>query len=136
MQFLRIVGTINDVQLVERLGVPYERKAEGIARALMKWYTGLTVRPAPEFYASDEWKRIRYRALAMYPHKCMCCGQTEDRRHRMHVDHILPRSLFPALELAFDNLQILCEDCNVGKSNHDFTDWRSKAQRQCAKRAT
>jgi 5-methylcytosine-specific restriction endonuclease McrA len=43
----------------------------------------------------------------------------------MHVDHILPRSKFPELELDIDNLQVLCEECNLAKSNIDTTDWRS-----------
>jgi 5-methylcytosine-specific restriction endonuclease McrA len=42
----------------------------------------------------------------------------------MHVDHIKPRSKYPALELAEDNLQVLCELCNIGKSNTNETDWR------------
>lgn len=42
----------------------------------------------------------------------------------MHVDHIKPRSKYPALELVLSNLQVLCEDCNLGKLAHDETDWR------------
>ena len=43
---------------------------------------------------------------------------------RIVVDHIKPRSRFPGLELDPDNLQILCSDCNMGKSNDDCTDFR------------
>jgi len=43
---------------------------------------------------------------------------------QIHVDHIKPRSKFPELELVFDNLQVLCDDCNIGKSNVDSTDFR------------
>jgi 5-methylcytosine-specific restriction endonuclease McrA len=46
----------------------------------------------------------------------------------MHVDHIKPRSLFPLLAADPENLQVLCEDCNVGKSNVDTTDWRPVAE--------
>ena len=42
----------------------------------------------------------------------------------MHVDHIKPRKLYPALALDVNNLQILCEVCNHGKGNWDMTDWR------------
>jgi len=42
----------------------------------------------------------------------------------MHIDHIKPRSKYPELTFVFENLQVLCEDCNVGKSNLDETDWR------------
>ena len=51
----------------------------------------------------------------------MVCGSTE----RIHVDHIKPRSKYPELELDINNLQVLCEDCNIGKSNIDETDWRT-----------
>lgn len=42
----------------------------------------------------------------------------------MHVDHIKPRSKYPHLAYDVNNLQVLCQDCNFGKSNHDETDWR------------
>ena len=40
------------------------------------------------------------------------------------MDHIKPVSKFPKLRLAESNLQVLCEDCNMGKSAWDETDWR------------
>ena len=53
----------------------------------------------------------------------MLCAKTKGV---MHVDHIKPRSKFPDLELEFDNLQILCKACNLGKSNKDQTDFRQR----------
>ncbi|WP_106598587.1 HNH endonuclease [Dyadobacter jiangsuensis] len=53
----------------------------------------------------------------------MCCGLTPPRA-KMHVDHIKPRSKFPRLELDINNLQILCQYCNIGKSNLYEDDWR------------
>jgi hypothetical protein len=44
----------------------------------------------------------------------MCCYSTTKP---LHVDHIKPVSKYPELKLEFDNLQILCENCNLGKSN-------------------
>lgn len=41
----------------------------------------------------------------------------------MHVDHIRPRSKFPELALALDNLQVLRSLCNEAKSNLDMTEW-------------
>lgn len=35
-----------------------------------------------------------------------------------------PPSKFPDLALVLANLQILCEDCNLGKMARDQTDWR------------
>ena len=55
----------------------------------------------------------------------MCCGRSrKDHGVVIHVDHIKPRSKYPHLALVFENMQILCEDCNLGKSNVDATDWR------------
>jgi len=75
-----------------------------------------------DFYMTRAWRDLRYRVLRTYGPKCMCCGASGV----MHVDHIKPRSKYPALELVFDNLQVLCEPCNMGKSNTDETDWRPK----------
>lgn len=78
------------------------------------------------FYKSREWLELRYRVLRTYKAKCMCCGRGP-REHgiTIHVDHIKPRSKFPKLELNFSNMQLLCADCNMGKSNIDNTDWRA-----------
>jgi 5-methylcytosine-specific restriction endonuclease McrA len=54
----------------------------------------------------------------------MLCGRRAGNGVVIHVDHIKPRSLYPELALEFSNLQVLCMDCNQGKSNRDFTDWR------------
>lgn len=77
------------------------------------------------FYDSNQWRRLRYKVLTFYGRKCMCCGAMEGQ---MHVDHIKPRSRFPHLQYDFENLQILCADCNLGKSNDDCIDYRKKKQ--------
>jgi 5-methylcytosine-specific restriction endonuclease McrA len=79
---------------------------------------------SPEFLASYEWRTLRMEVLTKYGPRCMCCGATPDDGLRMHVDHIKPRKKYPGLALIFDNLQVLCEVCNHGKSNWDETDWR------------
>lgn len=81
-------------------------------------------RSAEEFYRSDEWRRLRYKALRKYGGKCQCCGAPPALNAPLHVDHIKPRSRFPELALDIDNLQVLCEDCNLGKGASDTTDWR------------
>lgn len=78
------------------------------------------------FYFSREWRELRYQALKANDGKCSCCGRGASSGAVLHVDHIQPRSKFPALELMLSNLQVLCEDCNVGKSNKDVTDWRPR----------
>ena len=77
------------------------------------------------FYESREWRNLRYKVLKKHGAKCQCCGRSAKDGIIIHVDHIKPRSKFPELELNEDNLQILCEDCNLGKSNRDDTDWRA-----------
>jgi len=78
-----------------------------------------------DFYMSREWRSLRVRVLEKYECKCMMCGRSPKLHNVVvHVDHIKPRSKHPELSLAFDNLQLLCEDCNLGKSNKYDTDWR------------
>lgn len=76
-----------------------------------------------DFYRSPAWREVRYKALVLHGRACMCCGEMPPKII-LHVDHIKPRSKYPQLELELDNLQILCEDCNLGKSNKDDTDFR------------
>ena len=76
-----------------------------------------------DFYKTREWRDVRYKALVKFGKKCQACGETSGF---IHVDHILPRSKHPKLELDIENLQVLCEACNIGKSNTDTTDWRYK----------
>ena len=76
-----------------------------------------------EFYKTREWREVRYKALVKFGKKCQACGETSGY---IHVGHILPRSKHPERELDINNLQVLCEACNIGKSNTDTTDWRDK----------
>ena len=77
-----------------------------------------------DFYESREWLNLRYRVLKEHGAKCMLCNATRSNGLRMHVDHIKPRSKHPELELDFDNMQVLCERCNIGKGNTDDSDFR------------
>lgn len=77
-----------------------------------------------DFYASREWRVLRYSALKLHGAACQCCGSSAKDGKVMHVDHIKPRSKYPGLELTLSNLQVLCEDCNLGKLHLDETDWR------------
>jgi len=77
-----------------------------------------------EFYACDEWRYVRYEALLLNDGRCECCGRGKHQGIILHVDHIKPRSRYPALQLRVDNLQVLCIDCNMGKQAWDETDWR------------
>lgn len=117
-----------------RLGVPPPKnKADGY-KLLNQFCGGFVAKPAaspdfkgdvnsPEFLESYQWRRLRIVVLKKYGARCGCCGATS-KEVRLHVDHIKPRRLFPALALVESNLQVLCEVCNHGKGNWDQTDWR------------
>lgn len=104
-------------------------------RVVLKKTDGSVVllqRPAPVkpeitragFYWSDEWRAVRYSALRASRGVCELCGAAPAKGSPLHVDHIKPRSRYPELELDPKNLQVLCQDCNLGKSNTDSIDWR------------
>lgn len=75
------------------------------------------------FYSTWAWRKLRYKVIKHYGKTCMACNAS-GKDVQIQVDHIKPRSLFPELALDFENMQTLCADCNMGKSNIDFTDWR------------
>ncbi len=77
------------------------------------------------FYASWEWKKLRYAMLLKFGPVCMLCG-ANNREAKICVDHIIPLSRDWNKRLKKDNLQILCNECNMGKSNDDTTDFRSE----------
>lgn len=74
------------------------------------------------FYSSPKWLKLRYDVLLLYGGRCQLCSSANTE---LHVDHIKPRSKYPKLELDPNNLQVLCRDCNLGKSNKDETDFRN-----------
>ena len=83
--------------------------------------------PPESFYDSMKWRELRYRVLAKHGGSCMLCKTGGSKGKPIQVDHIKPRSKYPALELVEGNLQVLCRSCNHGKSNTDETDFRFKA---------
>jgi 5-methylcytosine-specific restriction endonuclease McrA len=59
----------------------------------------------------------RQRALVLMRDgaKCRLCGANPQSGALLHVDHIMPWSR--GGETVLENLQILCQQCNIGKSN-------------------
>ena len=78
------------------------------------------------FYKSSAWKKLRYKVLKTSNGKCALCGCGAADGVVLHVDHIIPRSKRPDLSLDANNLQVLCDACNLAKSNRDEIDWRRK----------
>jgi 5-methylcytosine-specific restriction endonuclease McrA len=60
---------------------------------------------------------LRARVLARDRHTCVKCGASPSARKGtiLHVDHVIPFSR--GGKCVFDNLQTLCEACNLGKGN-------------------
>ncbi len=83
-----------------------------------------------DFYQSRLWLDLRYQALKKNSGMCQCCGARGEASNPLQVDHIFPRSKFPNMALLLSNLQVLCRDCNQGKSNRDLTDWRYAPSRE------
>ena len=84
---------------------------------------------AQKFYRSGEWRALRYEILKENKGKCSLCGRGAKDGVIIHVDHIIPLSKDWSRRLDKNNLQVLCDDCNLGKSNKDSTDWRAEPYR-------
>ena len=81
------------------------------------------------FFSSREWRTLRYQAIRKYGQKCAACKRSAKSDNvTIHVDHIKPRFIYPELSLDIENLQILCEDCNIGKSYMYEDRWIAKPQ--------
>ena len=59
--------------------------------------------------------RLRALVLMRDGASCQMCGDTPQSGAKLHVDHIIPWS--KGGETTLQNLQSLCEKCNIGKSN-------------------
>ena len=64
--------------------------------------------------------RLRFKVMQRDNFKCCICGSSPatDPTVILHVDHIKPWS--KGGETTLDNLQTLCSDCNLGKSDLDM----------------
>ena len=59
--------------------------------------------------------RLRARVLMRDSATCRMCGRKPNDGVLLHIDHIIPWS--KGGESTFENLQVLCEQCNIGKSD-------------------
>lgn len=95
---------LDGVTYIDRSGQPKKRKQS----------------PSKAFVASDAWKEVRAKAIALYGAVCMKCGSQD----KIQVDHVKPKSRFPDLSLDISNLQILCWGCNKDKGFYKYDDYR------------
>lgn len=86
------------------------------------------------FYRSWDWRTTRFEILKEFGRKCMSCGVQPGQSSmsgdpvKICVDHIKPISKYWELRLNKENLQVLCEECNMGKGAWDETDFRPKCE--------
>jgi hypothetical protein len=105
----------------------YEKRFKGWMRALeafVAWANEETAVPATSLIQrggrqSPRQANWRQRAIVLMRDgaKCRLCGASPQSGAKLHVDHIVPWSR--GGETVIENLQVLCEQCNIGKSNVD-----------------
>lgn len=110
-----------------KLGFKKQRKTESIEDFLARGgkiqteikphKTGLTQTVSDldikKFYNSPDWKKLRNEAYNQLSHFCPICGNEE----KLVVDHINPVRFFWEQRFNIENLQILCDDCNLDKGS-------------------
>lgn len=116
---------LNDFFYLTEEGWRQSRADEEIQKARKK-----IIKNKKSFLNSYEWRVLRMQALVKYGAKCMCCGASKETGATINVDHIKPRLTHPELALDINNLQVLCSECNHGKSNWDSTDWRNQTKQE------
>lgn len=60
-------------------------------------------------------QKLRHKVLERDHYRCVHCGASAIDGAKLHVDHIIPIAHGGKTEL--DNLQTLCEACNLGKGS-------------------
>ena len=83
--------------------------------------SGLFYRKKHKTSRTISW-RMRFLVTRRDDFKCRLCGNSPALKPGLvlHVDHIIPWS--EGGETVMDNLQTLCEKCNIGKSNLPITE--------------
>jgi len=112
----------NELRKKESKGKDKSIQRENSNKLLNDFYTK---EKALAFYASREWRSLRVEIIEEQKGECQMCGRSHKKHGvTIHVDHIIPLSVDWSRRLDKNNLQLLCEDCNLGKSNRYSTDWR------------
>lgn len=69
----------------------------------------------PEFKRKPIKPSVRFQILKRDDYRCQMCGATAKDGATLEIDHITPVSKGGGNDP--DNLQVLCRDCNAGKSD-------------------
>lgn len=73
----------------------------------------------PDYYYTEEWKRLRSRVLARDEYICQYCGGTA-----YQADHVIPRSR--GGKDSMENLVASCSECNAIAGGSLFRNFKSK----------
>jgi 5-methylcytosine-specific restriction endonuclease McrA len=96
---------------------PKEEPKKRAKRKKIKAANPMFAEAKNEFYQSWDWRKLRMDALNHYGRKCMSCNSTDAK---LCVDHVKPLHTHWNLRLDAGNLQILCDECNMGKATEQF----------------
>lgn len=83
-----------------------------------------------DFYKSWEWRKLRNKAYSVFGHSCAQCNSSNKHldmcgeKVRLVVDHIYPLHTHWHMRLDPSNVQVLCDECNMGKGAWDTSDHR------------
>jgi hypothetical protein len=55
--------------------------------------------------------------------RCPVCGEKYAGHNHKTIDHKLPRSHYPWLSMVFDNLWVICKECNIEKSDLNWFEY-------------
>ena len=80
------------------------------------------------FYTSSEWKKTRLIVIESVKLTNSYCCKVCESTIKLCVDHIKPLRYFWDLRLDINNLQILCDECNLEKSS--IIEWSLTEHRQ------
>lgn len=97
----------------------YEYNYEKIKRLYYKVKDSISIKESYEYQKKMERLKmtdsLRYDILRRDDYKCQICGITAKEGAKLHVDHIMP--IAKGGKTIPENLQTLCDRCNLGKSD-------------------
>lgn len=68
-------------------------------------------------YYDEDFRKLRLQVFLRDGEICASCGAKPGKGLSLTIDHIKPVSKFPELARDISNLQVLCWDCNLSKSD-------------------
>ena len=71
-----------------------------------------------QFYRSRQWRALSYAVKVERGRRCECCGATPADGAKIVTDHIKSVKLHWHLRFTRSNLQVACENCNLGKGSN------------------